>query len=357
MSDQVEGRGKRVEPLRIGIVGAGAIAQRNAREAIKSGAAEIVAVYDVNHKVARDMSDALASPFCPTYDSLLERTDIEAVMISTPNHLHKPFAVQAAKAKKHVLVEKPIANTLKEADEMIESCKQNGVALTVNYSFRYLPKVRKAKEIIDEGALGEISGVQILSHIYKDSGYWAGARSNSPDDWRASHEKSGGGYLIMNVCHVIDYISFITGLRPSRVYSEYATLSSPAEVEDTISVTFRFQNGTIGTISASSTMRGKMQSEEIIWGTHGTLAINNKCLQFYSTRLVNGKKPGKLHKISKFSDISWTSAWIKGFTSSVRRGQEPDISTRQAWENLAFIQTAYQSLEKNQPLPIPQFNS
>ena len=77
--------------LRIGIVGAGAIAQRNAREAAKSGAAEIVGVYDVNQKVAREMSRALSAPFFSSYEALLEKSDLEAVLISTPHHLHKPF--------------------------------------------------------------------------------------------------------------------------------------------------------------------------------------------------------------------------------------------------------------------------
>jgi len=346
-----------MEPLRIGIVGAGAIAQRNAREAAKSGAAKIVGVYDVNQKVAREMSRALSAPFFSSYEALLEKSDLEAVLISTPHYLHKPLTVQAANCGKHVLVEKPIANNLEEAEEMIESCKRNGVALTVNYSFRYLPKIQKAKELVDNEALGDISGVQIISHQFKDPGYWTGARSNSPDDWRASREKCGGGYLIMNVCHVIDYIFFITGLKPSRIYSEYATLGSPAEVEDIISVTCRFTNGAIGTISASSTMRGRGQAEETIWGSNGTIIMDEKGLAFYSTRPIQGKKPGKLHKLSKFPNLSWTAEWVKDFATAIREGKKPQISCCEAWENLAFIVTAYESLEKGIALEVPQYEN
>ena len=82
--------------------------------------------------------------------------------MSTPHHLHRPMTVQAARAGKHVLVEKPLANTIAEAEEMIDACRRHGVALTVNYSFRYLPKILKAKELIDAGALGTITGVQII---------------------------------------------------------------------------------------------------------------------------------------------------------------------------------------------------
>lgn len=344
-----------MEPLRIGIVGAGAIAQRNATETAASGSAKIVGVFDLNHKVARDMAKALSSPFFPSYESLLASPDVEAVLLSVPHHLHKSMTVEAAMSGKHVLVEKPMANTLDEAKEMIVCCEKNGVQLTVNYSFRYLPKIQKAKQLIAEGALGDITGIQIISHQFKDRGYWSGARSNSPDDWRASKEKCGGGFLIMNVCHIIDYIYFITGLKGVRNYSEYATLGSPAEVEDIISVTSRLSNGGIASISASSIMRGADQAEERIWGTKGTIILDEHGLSVYSTRPVDNRRPGKMVRYTKFPAVSWTSEWVKGFAAAVREGNNPAISFREGWENLAFISAAYQSMEKHAPVDVAPF--
>jgi predicted dehydrogenase len=347
-----------VEPLRIGIAGAGAIAQRNAREAATSGAAKIVGVFDVNQKVARDMAAALKAPFFPTYEDLLASQEVEAVLLSTPHHLHRPQTVQAANAGKHVMVEKPMANNLQEAEEMIRACKENNVKLTVNYSFRYLPKIRKAKELIDAGALGTITGIQIVSHQFKDPGYWTGARSNSPDNWRASREKCGGGYLIMNVCHIIDYIYFLTGLKAQRVYSEYGTLGSPAEVEDIISISYRLDNGAVGSISASSIMRGTDQSEERIWGTNGTIILNSEGISFYSTRPIDGKRPGQMHQIKKFPEFSWTAEWTRQFVAAVRRGDGvPEVSFREGWENLSFIRTAYAALERGAALEVPKFET
>ncbi|MBM0106230.1 Gfo/Idh/MocA family oxidoreductase [Steroidobacter sp. S1-65] len=347
-----------MEPLRIGIAGAGAIAQRNAREAATSGAAKIVGVFDVNQKVARDMASALKAPFFSTYEDLLRSQEVEAVLLSTPHHLHRPQTVQAANAGKHVLVEKPMANNLEEAEEMIRACRENGVKLTVNYSFRYLPKIRKAKELIDAGLLGTITGIQIISHQFKDPGYWTGARSNSPDNWRASREKCGGGYLIMNVCHIIDYIYFLTGLKASRIYSEYGTLGSPAEVEDIISISYRLDNGAIGSISASSIMRGTEQSEERIWGTNGSLILNGEGISFYSTRPIDGKRPGQLYTLKKFPEFSWTAEWVRQFAAAVRKADgQPEVSSREGWENLAFIRSAYASLERGAPLEIPKFET
>lgn len=344
-----------MEPLRIAIAGAGGIAQRNAREAAASGAARIVGVFDVNHRAARDMSRALKTSFASSYDELLANPEVEAVLLSTPHHLHGPMTIDAAKAGKHVMVEKPVANNLDEALQMHRACRDAGVQLTVNYSFRYLPKIQKARQIIEAGALGDIVGIQIINHQYKDPGYWSGARSNSPDDWRASREKCGGGFLIMNVCHVIDYVYYLTGLKAKRVYSEYSTLGSPAEVEDIVNVSFRLSNGGIGTISASSIMRGADQAEERIWGTNGTMILGPDGLSIYSTRPVDGRRPGKLHHIRKYDDVSWTAEWVKGFAQAVRAGVCPAISHQEAWDNLAFIQTAYESMEAHRPLEVPEF--
>ena len=344
-----------MKPLKIGIVGAGAIAQRNAREAAASGAATVAGVFDLNHKVARDMAKALSAPFFATYEDLLASRDIEAVLISTPHHLHRPQSVAAAEAGKHVMVEKPLANTLEEADAMLEACRRSGVALTVNYSFRYLPRVRKARALVEAGALGTITGVQILQHQYKDPGYWTGARSNSPDDWRASKAKCGGGFLIMNSCHVIDYMTYVTGLRPTRVHAEYATLGSPAEVEDIVALTCRYEGGALGSLSASSILRGADQVEERAWGTNGSLIMDGAGLSLWSTRPADGLRPGKTHRLAKFPELSWTAEWVRGFVSAVREGRRPEISGREGWENLAFITTAYRSMDEGRALDIPQW--
>ena len=346
-----------MDPLKIGVVGAGGISQRNARESAASGVATLSGVYDVNPKAARDMAKALSIPFFDSYEAMLADPATDAVLLSTPHHLHCPMTIEAARHGKHVLVEKPIANNLQDARRMYEACREAGVKLAVNYSFRYLGKIRKARQLIADGALGEIVGIQIVNHQYKDPGYWTGARSNSPDNWRGSREKCGGGYLIMNVCHVIDYVYFLTGMRAERVYSEYATLGSSVEVEDIVSVSFRMTNGAIGSICASSIMRGTSQAEERIWGTNGSLIIRPDGLSFYSTRPIDDRRPGKLYDLNKLPDGNWTAEWVRGFVQAVREGTEPEVSFGEGWDNLAFIQTAYESMERGVALPIPAFEN
>jgi UDP-N-acetyl-2-amino-2-deoxyglucuronate dehydrogenase len=345
-----------MEPLRLAVIGAGAIAQRNATEAAASGVCSIAGVFDLNVKVAREMAQRLGVPVFASYEEALADRKVDAVLLSTPHHVHRSNVVDAAAARKHVMVEKPLATTLADAEEMIAACRRADVALTVNYSFRYLPKVRKARELVQSGAIGDVVGVQIVSNQYLDPGYWVGARSNSPDDWRSSREKCGGGHLIMVVCHAIDYMYYITGMRGTRVYCEYTTAASPGDVEDTFSLTCRWGDRGVGSVVGTSVMRGAEWFEERVWGTRGTIVLNGDGLTMYSTRPIDGKRPGQVHQYRKFPNVSWTAEWVRGFVTAIRERREPEISMKEGWENLAFITSAYESMREGRAIDVPVYS-
>ena len=341
--------------FRIGIVGLGSIGQQHAKEAAKAALVDVVAVFDTNQKVSRELGASLSAASYHSYDTLLAQPDVDAVLLSVPNYLHRDLALQAAAHGKHVLLEKPLAITMQEAHDIIAGCKRHGVMLSVNFSFRYLPRVSIAKRLIDEGALGDITGVQALAFSYRERGYWHGARSASADDWRTSKAKAGAGFFFMNLCHVIDYIYYMTGLRASRVFCEHGTLGSPTEVDDSVSITCRFDNGSIGSISGSCIRRGSNQAEERIWGSHGSLTIDDEAIRVHSTRAVGGTRPGKTHKISISPKAGWIEEWLNECAAAVREGREPAITGRDGWDNLAFITTALRSMEEQRSLEVPGY--
>jgi predicted dehydrogenase/threonine dehydrogenase-like Zn-dependent dehydrogenase len=344
-----------VAPLRIGIVGLGSIGQQHAREAAKAALIDVVAVYDTNQKVSRQLAASLSASSSQSYDALLNQSNVDAVLLAVPNYLHRDLALQAAAHGKHVLLEKPLAITMREADEIVEGCKRHGVTLSVNFSFRYLPRVHLAKRLIDQGAVGEITGVQAAAYSYRERGYWHGARSASADDWRTSKEKAGAGFFFMNLCHVIDYIYFITGLRASRVYCEHGTLGSPTEVDDSVSISCRFDNGAIGTISGGCIRRGANQAEERIWGSQGTVTIDDEAIRVHSARAIDGSRPGKTHTIAISPKAGWIEEWLNDVTIAIREGRRPAITGREGWENLAFITTALRSMEEGRSLGVPRY--
>jgi len=209
-------------------------------------------VFDTNLKVARSVANEVSAKVHESYEALLADPEIEAVLLAVPHHLHRDLTIQAAASGKHLLLEKPLANTVEEANAMLAACRRAGTLSTVNFSYRYLPQFQAARALVEAGAVGEITGVQVAAYSYREHGYWFGARSQSVDDWRTDKTKAGAGFLFMNLCHVIDYIHFITGLKTERVYAEYGTLGSPTEVEDSVSITCRFGNGAIGSFSGST---------------------------------------------------------------------------------------------------------
>jgi len=265
------------------------------------------------------------------------------------------MAMEAAARGKHVLLEKPIADSLEEADEIVAACTRHGVTLTVSFAFRYLPRIQTLKRLVEQGAVGTVIGIQASAYSYREPGYWGGARSVSPDSWRTSKEKAGAGFLFMDLCHVIDYLYFVTGTRAARVYCEHGTLGSPTEVEDSVSISCRFTNDAIGTIAGSCVRRGDDQAEDRIWGSQGTLVMTDDKISVHSTRVVDGRAPGKTFTISHFPRISWTGAWVTEVAAAIRAGREPAITGRDGWDNLAFITSALRSMEERRSIVVPQF--
>ena len=201
-------------------------------------------------------------------EDLLANPAVDAVYIAVPHHLHAPLTIQAAEAGKHILVEKPIATTLADAEAMIAAARANGVWLSVNFHAQVDPLCQAAKDLVAQGAIGQVVGTRIVFRGDKPASYWAAGYSGRvPSDWRVRKATAGGGVLIMNAIHDLNTMRFITGLEAVRVYAEYGTYETPVEVEDFIAVTYRYDNGAIGTIEAGSAIRGRIHCTTSIAST------------------------------------------------------------------------------------------
>jgi 2-desacetyl-2-hydroxyethyl bacteriochlorophyllide A dehydrogenase len=341
--------------LRVGLIGCGEIAMQNARAVHAASNAAVVMAMDVNQEAARDMAERYDVPYTVDVDELLGCDDVEAVLISVPHYLHAPLTIQAACQGKHVMVEKPIATRLADADQMITACQEAGVELSVIYCQRYLPHVQKAKELIERGALGDVLGSELALQLDKPPGYWTGGYSGRvTTDWRLSKQKSGGGLLITNIVHYLDVFRYLTGLGVTRVYGEYDTLDTPVETEDTLSVTLRYSNRAIGSIIASSCGRGAMSPAELrIWGTDGQIVLENR-LHFYSLRQVNGYRPGQWYSLDASSLSNDRIEFVTRFARAVLNAEAPEISGQDGRAIQAIVEAIYTSGELQQPAEIVQ---
>lgn len=347
----------RDQRLRVGIVGGGDIGLRNANSVKAAPAAEVAAVCDLNPDIRRDMARQFEVPAIAEYDALLAREDVHAVLLSLPHHLHAPMAIQAAQAGKHVLIEKPLGVNLDDATRIVTACQAAGVRLTVNFSFRYQPAIQFARQLIEDGILGDVCGMQISFYHFKGARYWAGGfTARASGDWRASKAQAGGGLLILTVCHEIDYARYCTGLQVNRVFSEYGTFASPVEVEDSIVVTLRHDNGAIGSITASSHWRAAPLDEVRIWGTHGALRLeSSRTLSFWSERRWQMLAAGREYRLNHFPQIDYTAQWIDRFAQAVARDEPHEITGLDGWMNNAVIEAAYRSRDLGKPVEVKPF--
>ena len=344
--------------LRVGVVGGGDIGLRNANSVKNAPAAGVAAVCDVNPETLRDLARRFEAPAFEDYDAMLDQAEIDAVILSLPHMLHAPFALKAAAAGKHVLLEKPLGVNLHDATEIVQACQQHDVRLTVNFSYRYRPVVQLTHQLIQEGMLGDICSTQITFLQFKGASYWAGGfTARAPGDWRASKAQAGGGVYMITICHMLDYLRYCTGLEVTRAFSEHGVFASPVEVEDSIMVALQYDNGGVGGVAGSSCWRAEMVDEVRIWGTHGALTIRQNCgeLSFWSAKRWRGLGAGQEYLFKDFPSPDYTSTWINQFALAIAKDTPHDITGQDGWINNAVIEASYQSRDLGQPVVVPSY--
>lgn len=313
-------------------------------------------VMDVDESKARRMGTQFEVPWTTDYDAVLADSDVDLVFLITPHFLHAEQAIRAATAKKHIIVEKPLATKVSDAENIVRVAQDNGVQLSVWFGFRYLPHVVKARKLVDNGMLGSIFGAQLLFQTNKPSAYYQSGYSGQGTDWRGRWDTSGGGVLIMNAIHYLDWLLYLVESDVAAVSAHYDTLNSNAEVEDAIGLWLSFRNGAIATVNVSSSARGVGDNlkDLRIWGSDGHLILAPP-YQYYSSRRVDGNKPERWHLLEPLSGLrSPHVEYLDDFARSVLNGISPNVTPEEALHLQAVIEAAYESSRRKVPIKIAE---
>jgi UDP-N-acetyl-2-amino-2-deoxyglucuronate dehydrogenase len=346
------------EQLAFGIVGCGEIAVQTAKGIGQAGNARIARVMDAREALARDLGEAHGVPWSTRLEDVLGDPGVQAAYIAVPHDLHAEIAVQAARAGKHVFCEKPLATTLADADRMIAAAREAGVALGQPFSGLTTAANRQVKEWLDQGLIGRLVGIQVSSVSAKPESYWHGGYSGrAQDDWRMSRARAGGGYLIMNLVYDVNDLRAITGLRPTRVYAEWDTFNTPGvDVEDTISITVRYDNGAIGSWFAGSAVPGRDQqfaSGTRLIGTEGQIVLGTP-LRIYVEQESAGLAAKQWHNVTVEEEPGSDRARrIRPFAAAVLAGQPAPVAGEDGRAALEFILAAYKSGDTHQVVTLP----
>src|SRR5262249_12575550 len=159
-------------PLRIGMPGCGDITPLNAAAIGSAPNAEVTACFDPIRRLAEDVALQHGAVVTGSADELLARSDVDAVVLAVPHHLHAPLGADAAAAGKHVVVEKPLANDLRSGLDLVAAATRANVELSVCFPQRYEPSVVLARRLIEAGALGDLGGTLLNFLLDKSASYW-----------------------------------------------------------------------------------------------------------------------------------------------------------------------------------------
>jgi predicted dehydrogenase len=258
---------------RIGVVlaGCGGIGRSHARAIASLPEARFIGAVDLDAARAADFVAKFGVEESGTdLGAFLKRSDVQAVVVSTANDLHAPLTIQALDAGKHVMVQKPMALTLAEADAMVAAADRSGKTLMVSFFEFFHPAFKRAKELVDACAIGDVYFIKAIMAWFSGS-----------DNWRFDPKVSGGGILMDGHSHHMAFFNWLLNEPEIKhIYSEMGTLASETRVEDT-GVTLIRTAKTIVEISGSNRLRepnaqnGHNFKESVeIFGTKGSILIH-----------------------------------------------------------------------------------
>lgn len=342
--------------VRFGVVGAG-VGANFALRAMKlleekEEVVKAVAVSDVVEDLAEKTAEEFGIKYFLNYRDLLTKEKVDAVFISTPHYLHFPMAIDAMEAGVHVLVDKPMATSLREADEMIRRARKAGLKLGVNLQGRFDPSVLKIKEAVDSGRLGRIFYGEATVKWFRTKEYY----DKSP--WRGRWATEGGGALINQAIHTVDQLLWIMG-PVDYLWAQCGTVFHSIEVEDLAVATLRFKSGAFGLVQASTALYPGFPTGLELYGTNGTAVIEGETIKLLD---IKGEKPYS-EKEAKKELETWArpeaapplnhAASIRDFAQAVLEGREPKVSGEEGRKSIEAIKAIYQSSRKGRVVRLP----
>jgi len=254
------------EALRVGIIGAGGISRSHAYRLWQLDEVEIPAAADVNPDVEaplRRMNAARSADlqFFSDHNEMLDKVELDAVVICTPHTLHHDQIVQCLEAGLHVLTEKPMVCSAAEAKSVIAVADKTGKHLLVSYQRHMSPAYQYMRNVVEAGELGEI----IFTQAFLAQNWLESQRGT----WRQKPELSGGGQLNDSGSHVVDIVLWISGLLPESVSAFVRNFDVPVDINSAVNVSYK--GGAIGNFSILGCYPAGMPEQTSFVGTQGAL--------------------------------------------------------------------------------------
>ena len=314
----------------------------------KIDGADLAAIYDEDAERGQQFADQFGVPYTKNLDELLQREDIQCVIVCSPTDQHRELVCAAAKAGKHVLCEKPIATSIPDAKRMIEVCHAEGVLLQIPFVCRFYPTLQAAKRLVQNGELGNILGAV------------GGNRGVPPlppayPGWIVDPIQAGGGALMDHSVHVSDAMRFIFETEVSSVFAEKSSFHRyELAVEDCGVIALTFQNGMIGTIDPSWSIPGKNPYHYDFYlrilGEKGVIDLDDT----RQALTVISDRPEQPGVSSQPFGLDVDLEMLRHFVRCVRMGENlfPAATGEDGLRALEIALAAYDSIREHQPVTL-----
>lgn len=317
--------------------------------------AEVVAVYGRSAEKAKAFAEKYHIPnWYNDVEAAITESGCDVVDICLPNYLHAEATLKAAAAGKHIIIEKPLAVTLEEADAMIAACKQAGVKLMYAEELCFAPKYERVRHMVKEGAIGEI-------YMLKQSEKHSGPHS----DWFYDVNLAGGGVLMDMGCHAIGWFRWM--LNNAKATSVYASMNTVlhkgrTKGEDNSVVIIEFENGVTAVAEDSWAKHGGMDDRSEVHGTGGVVYAD----LFMGNSAIAYSKNGYGYAMEKAdTTVGWSFTVfeevfnqgypheLKHFIDCVQHGRQPLVTGEDGRAVLEIIYAAYASAGQGKKIMLP----
>lgn len=336
-----------MKKIKWGIIGCGGIADRRTLPGMMLACnAEPYAVMDANIDVANKVKEKYGAKYAfNKYEDILALDEVEAVYIASPVFAHKEQALAAAKAKKHILLEKPMGITLADTKEIIETCEKEGVKLGAGFMMRFHAYHQAIKELIEKGTIGEIVSMRAQFTC------WYPKMENC---WRQDVKLSGGGALMDMGIHCIDLLIYLSGLTPVECtgFAHNATFGYSAD--DSSAVVIKMNNGALAMVDANFNIPDDAASCPMeFYGTKGSIvAVGTlgqveggtvkvlSCDDGVGYDALQNRTPAKPVEIKVDFGNMYTKE-IEAFSNAVINNTEPPVSGKNTFIDQQIIEAIY----------------
>jgi len=338
--------------MNFGLIGCGRVAPRHAKYILAHPDANLVAVADVKENRAKKYAEDYHCDWYADYQALLERQDIDVVNIATWSGLHAQMSIDALRAGKHVIVEKPMALKVEDANEMIRVAKDQNRKLCVVLQNRYNPPMQDLKQAIDQHRIGKLLLGSVTVRWFRPQEYYE-------DDWHGTLSMDGGALMNQSIHH-IDAMQWLMGA-PVSVFADTDTLAHTMEAEDVGVGVVRFASGALGVIEGSTvTFPQNLEASIALFGQCGSLKVGGTALNRKEIWKIEGELE-KETEIIRQEQLDPPSVYgyghervIADMVNAVRDDREPETNGFEGRKSVVMVLAMYESARTQKPVDLPQ---